>query len=140
MTWDQKFMAMADLVASWSKDRSTGVGCVVIRPDHSIVSTGHNGFPRGIDDEVEDRPGGWRRGWRTEHAERNALYTAHERLHGCTMYSTRYPCADCARGIIQSGIVTLVTVEPDWKNDRWPTHWEAAREMLGEAQVLTRFV
>ena len=70
---DDRFMNLA-YVAEWSKDRSTKVGCVVIGPDREVRSMGYNGFPRGINDEIERRHA--RPDKYTEHAERNAIYNA----------------------------------------------------------------
>src|SRR5690349_7537513 len=104
--WDSRFMELALLVGSWSKDRSRQVGCVVVGPDNEIRSTGYNGFPREVDDSVEARhvkPAKYR--W-TEHAERNAIYNAcliGTPLKGCKMYLSWFPCMDCARAIAQSG-------------------------------------
>ena len=74
--WNSRFMDLARLVAGWSKDTSTKVGCVIIGPDKEIRSTGYNGFPRGVDDTI---PAGHERPAKydfTEHAERNAIYNA----------------------------------------------------------------
>ena len=53
--WEQKFFDLADHISTWSKDRSTKVGCVIVGKNNEIVSAGYNGFPRGIDDNVEAR-------------------------------------------------------------------------------------
>src|SRR5690242_7044614 len=114
--WDQRFMELAKLIATWSKDRSTKVGCVVVGTDNEVRSIGFNGFPRGVDDDVEERherPAKY--AW-TEHAERNAIYSAVRvgiSLKGCTMYLPWFPCMDCARALIQSGIAELVAFEPN---------------------------
>ena len=55
MNWDEYFLAMCQLVASKSKDRSTKVGAIIVGPDNEIVSTGYNGFPRGINDDIKER-------------------------------------------------------------------------------------
>jgi len=52
--WHDRFFAMADLVGSWSKDPSTKVGAVIIRPDRTIASVGYNGFPRGVEGHLYD--------------------------------------------------------------------------------------
>ena len=74
--WDIRFMNLAKMIATWSKDTSTKVGCVIIGPDKEIRSTGYNGFPRGVDDTIakrKERPAKYKF---TEHAERNAIYNA----------------------------------------------------------------
>lgn len=103
----------ADRVSKESKDRSTKVGCVIISSDGQILSTGWNGFPRGVDDDDElkhMRPAKYE--W-TEHAERNAIYNAARegiKIKGGTAYLNwePYPCVECMRGLHQSGIVRIV--------------------------------
>lgn len=113
--WDQRFLALAEHIAEWSKDNSTRVGCVVTTADRRIISTGYNGIPRHLSDDAERFPERWDRDrdkyafW--EHAERNAIYNAAfagVRLQGATLYTTLAPCMDCVRGIIQSGIRRVV--------------------------------
>ena len=119
--WDMKFLRVADEVASWSKDNSTKVGCVVVVPDNDIRSTGYNGFPRGCDDDrliYDDRH---RKLLRITHAEANAVAAAARagvKLYGCTAY-VNYPCcSQCAAILIQAGIIRVVTwnveLKPSW--------------------------
>lgn len=137
-------MEVAQLVSTWSKDRTTKVGCVVVSPDRDIKVTGYNGFPRGCDDNIEARHdrNGDKYKW-AEHAERNSVFAAArmgESLSGCSIYSTLFPCADCARAIIQSGISLLVTFEPDLSNEKWGQDFSIAINMLHEAGVRVRYV
>lgn len=140
--WDTRFMELAGLVAQWSKDRSRKVGCVIVGADKSIVSTGYNGFPRGVNDDEEarhERPAKYK--W-TEHAERNAIYNAARigtALAGCSMYIPWYPCMDCARAIIQSGISELVCVEPNWNDPVWSSDFKDVPTILKEGGVTVRF-
>ena len=143
MSWSTRWMDMAKLVATWSKDRSRTCGAVIVDDRNVLVSLGWNGFPRGIEDEWDsrhDRPAKYK--W-TEHAERNAIFNAAANgyaTRGCTMYISWYPCADCARAIIQSGISVLVCTEPDWNDKVWAADFEVVKEMLEEAAVDVRFV
>ena len=138
------FMGMARFVKSKSKDRNTQVGAVIVAQDQAVKSTGWNGFPRGVGDDVNerhDRPAKYR--W-TEHAERNSIYNAARHgiaTLGSTMYSTHMPCCDCARAIVQSGIVELVTVEPDWNDPHIidTQHPDVAATILREGGVNVRF-
>ncbi len=104
-------MLIAYTVAMKSKDRSTSVGCIIVGPDNEIRTTGYNNFVRGWDDNDErnhERPYKYTI---IEHSERNAVYNAARigaQLKDCTMYTTWFPCADCARGIVQSGIKKVV--------------------------------
>lgn len=126
MNWDEYFMSIARAVAQRSKDRSTKVGCVIVGPDHEIRSTGYNGFVRGMPDDndaLHERPEKY---FWTEHAERNALYAAVRvgtPLAGCTAYVDWLPCIDCARGLVQSGIVAVV-VPKGIHFDDIPAQWK----------------
>jgi dCMP deaminase len=141
--WDERFMELASLVGSWSKDRSTKVGCVIVGPSNEVRAVGYNGFVRGSDDEDDAkhaRPAKYR--W-TEHAERNAIYHAAQAgiaLGGCKMYLPWFPCMDCARAIVQCGIQELVAVKPNLADPRWGGDFEDAIEMFRETGTLVRFV
>ena len=140
--WLKRFVQTAETVAEWSKDRSTKVGAVIFDPKtKAIVSVGFNGFPQGVDDNVDarhDKSNGAKYLW-TEHAERNSLYLACRRgicTEGLGIALGWFPCADCARAIIQSGIVMLVGRRPDLTpGGRWVEHHTVALEMLQEAGV-----
>lgn len=136
-------MDLADLVGTWSKDRSRQVGCVIVAPDNTVRTIGFNGFPRGLDDDDEARhvrPAKYR--W-TEHAERNAIYAAAKNgipLANCRMYLPWFPCVDCARAIIQAGLAELVCKEPDLSDPQWGEDFRFSQELLGEAAVTIRFL
>jgi dCMP deaminase len=141
--WDKRWMDMAKLVATWSKDRSRTCGAVIVDDRNVLVSIGWNGFPRGLKAEVDERherPAKYK--W-TEHAERNAIYNAAANGHptrGCSIYLPWYPCADCARAIIQSGLKTVYAVEPDWNDGIWAADFAVGKEMLAEAGVWVVFL
>ena len=141
--WDKRFVALAAEVASWSKDTSTKVGCVIVGPNREIRTTGYNGLPRGADDNNparDVRPEKYK--W-YEHAERNAIYNAARvgvPLEGCTIYLTWFPCMDCARAIVQSGIKTLVSEEPDWNHERFGEDFLKSAQLFSETGVTVRWV
>jgi dCMP deaminase len=141
--WDHRFMSLAQHIGDWSKDRSRRVGCVVVAADNTVRALGYNGFPRGFDDERDDRherPMKYR--W-TEHAERNAIYSAARAgipVAGCRMYLPWFPCVDCARAIIQAGISELVAMLPDTNDSMWGEDFAIAKEMLNESHVIVRFL
>ena len=142
--WDEYFMRMVDLVKTKSKDRSTQVGCVIVKENRIPLVMGYNGFPRGIDDDVDDRHSRPIKYYYTEHAERNAIYAAARNgiaLLGTTLYVTGLPCADCARAIIQSGIVTVVMPNAPFegKGD-WHTSCMLGVEMMEEANIHLVFI
>lgn len=110
---NDRFIGLAGLLASWSEDCDIHVRAVIVGGNHEIRATGYNGLPHGISDQDDrrfDRVSGEKFYW-AEHAEPNAINNAARigtPLAGCTIYVNRYPCADCARAIIQTGISKLV--------------------------------
>jgi len=136
--WTQRFIEMADLTASWSKDRSTRVGCVIVGKNKEILSTGYNGFPRGINDNIDERHERPVKYEWTEHGERNAIFNAARNgicTSGATIYLRWYPCSDCARAIIQSGITKVVCEKPKMeteKDKRWAEKFKVTEEMFSE--------
>lgn len=124
MTWDVRFLRLAQHVAGWSKDPSTKVGAVIVGDRNRIVSIGYNGFPRGIIDHphrLNDRPTKYKL---IAHAERNAMDNAETCLVGCTLYATLVPCSECAKSIIQRGIIRIVAPKMDMDKERMRTWYE----------------
>lgn len=138
-TWDQYFIELCNVIKKRSKDTLTKVGAVIIDEKNAIVSTGYNGFPPGIDDDVPERYKRPLKYFYFEHAERNAIYGAKRDLEGCTLYVSWHPCADCARAIIRSGIKRVVLETKDIP-ERWAENCNAAAEMLIEAGIAVRRV
>lgn len=131
--WDARFTALAALVATWSRDSSTGVGCVIVDPKNRIVSVGFNGYPRGVPDVAHDRDERLRR---TIHAEENALLFSGRSVEGCTIYVTHPPCSRCAAKIIQAGITRVVSPIADAAFlERWALDVVSATQMFDEAGV-----
>jgi dCMP deaminase len=104
--WDERFFSRVDVLASFSKDESTKVGCVFTK-DKRIVVEGYNGLPDYLDDNddfYQNRPQKYHF---FEHAERNAIQTAHRHLlslDGTTCYVNWLPCCDCTRAILSQGV------------------------------------
>lgn len=134
----EKLMIEAQNVAKESRDRRTKVGCIIVSADHHILSKGCNSFPRGVDEDIEERHLSPEKYYWTEHAERNAIYNAARSgvaLLNSTMYLPWFPCTDFARAIVQSGITKLVAIQPDLKNERWGHEFERALHILKEGGV-----
>ncbi|MBL1240246.1 MAG: dCMP deaminase [OCS116 cluster bacterium] len=138
--WNRRFRVLCNHIASWSEDPHFKVGAVIVGFSNEIISTGYNGFPRGVDAGQEvrfNRESGEKFFW-MEHAERNAIYNAARngvRLQDCKIYINRFPCADCARAIIQTGI-TKISCPPKPKNDGALDHsFSVAEIMIGEASL-----
>lgn len=139
LSWDDYFMGLAHLSAMRSKDPSTQVGAAIIDPEMKIVGIGYNGFPRGISDDCFS--------WNREgdfldtkypyvvHAELNAILNATTKLHGCTIYVSLFPCNECAKAIIQSGIKEIV-YEDDKYHDSQSV--QASKNMLETAGISLR--
>ncbi len=135
--WDRRFLSVADLVATWSKDPSTQVGAVIVDANRRIVSQGYNGFPIGTDDDpaiYDDRN---RKYKRVLHAEKNALLFAQRDLSGCTLYVTHPACGQCMAAAIQMGIARIVSrpASADMKQ-RWTDEFAESRSMAEEAGVI----
>ena len=135
--WDLRFLEIAKLVSSWSKDPSTKTGAVIVRPDKTIVSLGYNGFPRGCDDSddiYQDRPIKYSK---IIHCEMNAILSAKQPLTGCTLYT--YPfltCDRCSVHVIQAGITRVVAPTcPTHLQERWEDTFQKARKYYEEANV-----
>ncbi len=113
ITWDEYFMGIAMLSARRSKDPSTQVGACIVNNRNKIMSVGYNGFPLGCSDDCFpwDRSGDE---YETKypyvcHAELNAiLNNGGSSLEGCKIYVALFPCNECAKAIIQSGIKEVI--------------------------------
>lgn len=143
--WDIRFFNLAQEVASWSEDPSRKIGAVIVGSANQILSTGYNGLPRGVSDADANRSSksdGEKYYW-FEHAERNAIFNAARSgtaLEGATIYSTLFPCADCARAIVQSGILVLKTRQIPDNDLTYSRSFEIAKEILSEGGVRVEFV
>ena len=121
LSWDQYFMGIALLSSERSKDPNTQVGACIVDKNNKILSVGYNGMPSGCKDD--DMP--WERvGKPLEnkyffvcHAELNAILNySGGTLEGATCYSTLFPCNECAKAIIQSGISEVVYLSDKYSN------------------------
>ncbi len=139
ISWDEYFMGVASLSAQRSKDPSTQVGACIINTKKRIVGIGYNGFPAGLDDDKYP--------WKKEgefldtkyayvvHAEPNAILNSTVSLDDATLYVTLFPCHECAKLIIQSGIKEIVYVENKYQEK---ASVQASMRMLADAGVALR--
>ena len=139
INWDEYFMGLAHLSAKRSKDPSTQVGAVIVNEEKRVVGVGYNGFPYGCEDD--EFP------WNREgdllntkypyvvHAELNAILNSIQKLSGCTLYVSLFPCNECAKAIIQSGITHIV-----YESDKYADSESviASKKMLEAANVELR--
>lgn len=134
--WDGRFLDLATFIAEWSKDPSTKVGAVLVRPDRTIASVGFNGFPRGVLDHVERYEDRSTKYEMVVHAEMNALLSSRESLEGYTLYVAPLPpCSQCAAAIIQRGIRRVVIAMPGELSPTWAQKWTISSTMFAEAGV-----
>lgn len=133
LKWDLRYLELAQLVSTWSKDPSTQTGAVIVDGDNHIVSVGFNGFPKYVKDDLRlfDREKKYEM---IVHCEVNAILFAKRDLQYATLYT--YPfmsCSRCAGVVIQSGIRRVVAPIND--NPRWKANFELSTGIFNEAQV-----
>ena len=139
ISWDEYFMSLAHLSAVRSKDPSTQVGAVIVDSNNKVVGLGYNGFPRGCDDK--EFP------WEREgefldtkyayvvHAELNAILNANKLIENCRLYVSLFPCNECSKAIIQSGIKEIIYESDKYKD---LDQFKASKKMLEAAGVKLR--
>lgn len=142
ITWDEYFMGVALLSARRSKDPSTQVGACIVNTQNKIVGAGYNGLPMGCDDD--EFP------WEKQgeflntkypyicHAELNAiLNNIGMDLKGCKIYTALFPCNECSKAIIQSGITEVIYLSDKYEGT---DIFKASKIMLDKAGVSYRKV
>lgn len=131
--WDMRFLKLSEHISSWSKDPSTKVGSVIINEDKTIVSLGFNGFPRGVVDSTNRYSEKPIKHSFVVHAEANAILSANRNIHGCILYSSLFTCNECAKLVIQSGIVKVVSYNTF--HSGLLCSWDIAKKMYKESNV-----
>lgn len=138
ISWDEYFMGVAMLSALRSKDPNTQVGACIVSSDNKILSMGYNGFPLGCsDDEYPwNREGEDNKYFYATHSELNAILNYRGgSLEGAKIYVTLFPCNECAKAIIQSGIKEIIYDDDKYKHTQTVI---ASKRMLKSAGVKTR--
>ncbi|MGM9900359.1 MAG: deoxycytidylate deaminase [Bacilli bacterium] len=139
ISWDEYFMGVAKLSALRSKDPNTKVGACIVNEKKRIVGIGYNGLPYGCNDD--EYP--WERSGDfldtkypyVVHAEPNAILNSTNKLDNATIYVTLFPCNECAKLIIQSGIKEIVYVSDKYDGTNENT---ASKKMLKSAGIKLR--
>lgn len=140
ISWDEYFMGIAALSAKRSKDPNTQVGACIVNNKNKIMSVGYNGFPMGCDDDIFP----WERtGDELDtkypyvcHAELNAILNNRgANLEGCRIYVTLFPCNECAKAIIQSGIKEVVYISDKYAMTKGTI---ASKKMFDAAGITLR--
>ena len=139
LSWDEYFMGVAVLSAMRSKDPFTQVGACIVDEKNHIIATGYNGFPIGCSDDnlPWDREGPL---LETKypyvvHAEANAITNATKDLNGCKIYVPRFPCNECTKLIIQSGIKEVIYIDNKYEDRE---DYVASKKMLNLAGIKIR--
>ena len=113
LSWEEYFMGLALLSAERSKDPNSQVGACIVDDNNKIISVGYNGAPKGYDDDKDMT-------WEREgnfldtkyayvcHSELNAILNSKASVNGCRIYVALFPCNECAKAIIQSGIKEII--------------------------------
>lgn len=143
--WDRRFMEMAKLVSTWSKDPSTKIGAVLVNPDNVVLGMGYNGFPRGVADTDERLNNRELKYKLVVHGEVNAILAAMKNGHdltGSRLYV--YPtlmlpniCPECAKVAAQAGIAEVIGYVAE-TTERWQVMAEASSIILEEAGIKLR--
>ncbi len=133
---------MAELISTWSKDPSTQVGAVAVSDNKQVLSIGYNGFPRDVEDTSVRLNNRVQKYKYVVHAEQNCIYNACNNgvsLNNSTLYVYGLPiCSDCAKGVIQTGVSTVVLPELGDLPDKWVRSYEITMEMFNEANVAVK--
>ncbi len=137
INWDEYFMGVALLAAQRSKDPSTQVGACIVDAQNRILSTGYNGFPQGCSDDEfpwnRDETNGETKYPFVVHAELNAILNSYGKaLVGSKLYVGLFPCNECAKAIIQSGIREVIYLSDKYNGT---ASFVASRKMLDAAGV-----
>ena len=142
LSWDEYFMGVAKLSGLRSKDPNTQVGCCIVNQNKKIVAVGYNGMPIGCNDK--DFPWDVKEGSLENtkyayvvHAELNAILNSTQQLSGCTIYVSLFPCNECSKAIIQSGIKEIVYADDQYFGT---PSFNASRRMLEASGVKVRQV
>lgn len=136
----RKYLEIARATAKLSKDTSTQVGALILGPSQEVRSLGYNGAPRGCsaDEDARGRERPEKYFW-FSHAELNAITNAARAgtpLLGSSIIVTHFPCMDCARAIVQAGIVEVFCPEMDDAFiSRWAEHTIRSQKLFDECGV-----
>jgi dCMP deaminase len=135
--WHERFLELADCIATWSKDPSRGVGAVIVSPMRQVLATGYNGLPRGFEDQPErlQRPVKYDL---IVHAEMNAIIQcARNGISpvGATLYSSFSPCIHCSLSIVQAGINRVVTRAIEKGDEDWSDSIEKSVVLFEEVGI-----
>ena len=134
--WSNRFLRLAEEIATWSKDPKGGVGAVLVDDRKRVIGLGFNGFPDRIPDDPALLADQEAKLPRMIHAEVNAVLNATVSVQGATLFTTLSPCAECAKLIIQAGVVAVYRrPHPEHRHRSWTQSFLTADTILKEAGV-----
>ena len=144
LKWHDRYLELAQQIASWSKDPSSKIGAIAVGSKGQVLAQGYNGFPRGIEDSeirFENKELKYKY---VVHAEMNLIYNASYNgvsLDGSTVYITGLPvCSECAKGLIQVGVREVIMPIQEDTPDKWVQSFKLSKELFEEAGVHWQFI
>lgn len=138
INWDTYFLAMVELISMRSSDPNTKVGSVIVNDNNQVIATGYNSLARGLKDENYPWINDLSKGVENTkyayivHSESNAIVSSKQDLSGYTLYTSLFPCNECAKLIIQAGISKIIYSCDKYKDTPLA---KASRKMLTESKV-----
>lgn len=144
LKWHNRYLELAQQVASWSKDPSSKIGAIAVGSKGQVLAQGYNGFPRGIEDNESRFENKDLKYKYVVHAEMNLIYNASYNgvsLDGSTVYVTGLPvCSECAKGLIQVGVQQVIMPTQEDTPDKWVESFKLSKELFEEAGVHWQFI
>ena len=144
--WDEYFIELCQVIKNKSKDKNTQIGVVIVGKDNQIISTGYNSFPRGINDNLDERQEKPEKYYWFSHAETNGIINAALNgvsTKGSKMYmSCGVPCADCARNIVNAGIIEIICRSDQsimGTPKKWEEHEKRSLMMFKECGITVKY-
>ena len=144
LKWHNRYLELAQQVATWSKDPSSKIGAIAVGSKGQVLAQGYNGFPRGIEDNESRFENKELKYKYVVHAEMNLIYNASYNgvsLDESTVYVTGLPvCSECAKGLIQVGVQQVIMPTQEDTPDKWVESFKLSKELFEEAGVHWQFI
>ncbi len=141
--WINRYFELSKHIAEWSKDPSTKVGAIIVDKYGKILSLGYNGFPRGVEDTEERLNNREVKYNLIVHAEANSILNAATSVSGSRIFTSKFPCNECSKLIVQAGISILYTTSPDSDIElynRYKEKFEYSKLILKEGNVEVNYI
>jgi dCMP deaminase len=125
LKWHKRMLELTEYISSWSKDPDRQVGAVITNPQNRILSTGYNGYPFDIVNNIDEKA---EKLFKTVHAEVNAILMAPQ-VQGMTIFINHHPCAQCAAMIRQAGFAAVICPPPE-QYSSWAESMAVAEDLI----------